>query len=82
MNNMNYKDFYFWMCGFISGKSELNVSDLQTIQTMLGKIKEESDMKIPGHPRTYTIPFNPTKTINPYYVGNQKNWNNNNENGY
>lgn len=69
MNNMTYKDFYFWMCGFISGKTELDNTDLEVIQNMLGKVKEENDVKIPNHPKTYTIPFNPTKTINPYYVG-------------
>jgi len=82
MNNMNYKDFYFWMSGFVSAKSELNKEDLKTIQIMLGKVKEECIKATPDYPRTYTIPFNPSKSDNPYYVGNRVDWENNNEKGY
>ena len=37
---MTHKEFYFWLQGFLSGKGNLNASDILAIQKKMEKIKD------------------------------------------
>jgi hypothetical protein len=45
---MNYRDFYFWLQGFVDDKEQLPPCQLQYIREMLAKVSEPSAIGIIG----------------------------------
>ena len=71
---MNYKDFYYWLDGFMTNRSWTTIqqSDIETIQEKLKEVKSDeiSLDKISKRPQPISIPIhidtpNPFKTNDP-----------------
>lgn len=59
---MTHKEFYFWLQGFLSGKGNLNASDILTIQKKMEKIKDDTDYS------DFLKKRNSTDILNPIHV--------------
>lgn len=60
---MNYKDFYYWLDGFMTNRSWTTIQqiDIETIQEKLKEVKGDSDVnveKIMGMKNPLSIPIN------------------------
>jgi hypothetical protein len=60
---MNYKDFYYWLDGFMTNRSWTIIQqiDIETIQEKLKEVKGDSDVnvdKIMGMKNPLSIPIN------------------------
>lgn len=60
---MNYKDFYYWLDGFMTNRSWTTIQqiDIETIQEKLKEVKGDSDInvdKIMGMKNPLNIPIN------------------------
>jgi hypothetical protein len=60
---MNYKDFYYWLDGFMTNRSWITIQqiDIETIQEKLKEVKGDSDVnvdKIMGMKNPLSIPIN------------------------
>ena len=60
---MNYKDFYYWLDGFMTNRSWTTIQqiDIETIQEKLKEVKGDSDVnvdKIMGMKNPLNIPIN------------------------
>ena len=60
---MNYKDFYYWLDGFMTNRSWTTIQqiDIETIQEKLKEVKGDSDInvdKIMGMKNPLSIPIN------------------------
>lgn len=60
---MNYKDFYYWLDGFMTNRSWATIQqiDIETIQEKLKEVKGDSDVnvdKIMGMKNPLSIPIN------------------------
>jgi hypothetical protein len=63
---MTYKDFSWWLEGYLTGKEKLDKGEIASILVMLRDVVEEPKINhIPPYPPTYVPdmpkpPFNPT----------------------
>lgn len=64
---MTHKEFYIWLDGYLAGRLDSNIVDVNLIVEKMKEVKGELDFNIEkykGHKSTY--PFNP---INPIIGG-------------
>ena len=64
---MTYKEFYFWLDGFMTNRSWTSITqaDIESIQEKMKQVKEDSRIGI-AEPLRVPIPINPFPSIDPY----------------
>lgn len=63
---MTYKEFYFWLDGYLHGKLENKHIDISPIVEKMQHVKEESKMGIAEPYRSIPVPINPFPKTDPY----------------
>ena len=61
---MTHKEFYIWLDGYLTGRLDSNIVDVNLIIEKMKEVKGELDLNIEkykGHKSTY--PFNPINPI-------------------
>lgn len=61
---MTYREFYFWLEGFLNGKPTLNYDEILIVQKKMENIKDEIDYSGFIKSRRSSELFNPIKITN------------------
>jgi hypothetical protein len=64
---MTYKEFYFWLDGFMTNRSWTSITqaDIESIQEKMKEVKEDGRIGI-AEPYIVPMPINPSPNIDPY----------------
>ena len=62
---LSYKEFYFWLEGYLTGKLEDKNIDISPIIEKMGEVKDDPKFGI-AEPYRIPTPINPFPKIDPY----------------